>query len=188
MATDRIDYTAIEESMRRITQDPFRSSFVTTEANQPSRRFNIDNPPGTLPGHTLGEGAAKKTVPSPEKAEAGSLAILTALIGVERSRCESKADPDERDDALANLVEGSPEVVARVSAGLQEYLSLLAGEGPPASPGVTPSHQGMALSESERGFIDFLRRHTGASRTDIQVMNSELRNRQECVLTLRITW
>lgn len=95
--------------------------------------------------------------PSEEKKRApsgGKSMLLNSLISAERARCETKVDPDERDDALGNLVEGTPEVVARIQAGMENYLAILEG---PEREEVRPE-QGLTLTPDEEEVIMELRR------------------------------
>lgn len=54
--------------------------------------------------------------------------IMLKLLEIERTRCLSKKDEEERTEGLAGLLEGDDMFLARIEQGLDKYLSLMFGD------------------------------------------------------------
>ena len=54
--------------------------------------------------------------------------IMLKLLEIERTRCLSKKDEEERTEGLAGLLEGDDIFLARIEKGLDKYLNLMFGD------------------------------------------------------------
>lgn len=54
--------------------------------------------------------------------------IMLKLLEIERTRCLSKKDEEERTEGLAGLLEGDDIFLARIEQGLGKYLNLMFGD------------------------------------------------------------
>jgi hypothetical protein len=53
--------------------------------------------------------------------------IMLKLLEIERTRCLSKKDEEERTEGLADLLEGDDIFLARIEKGMDKYLKLMFG-------------------------------------------------------------
>jgi hypothetical protein len=53
--------------------------------------------------------------------------IMLKLLEIERTRCLSKKDEEERTEGLAELLEGDDIFLARIEKGMDKYLKLMFG-------------------------------------------------------------